>query len=133
MAMAAKADDVDPVNDAIEKYTDMHPAFEQARECKLIVALAAAWAEDDIDGFTDAIFKYDQITKLDNWTASILVSHVEYKYVSLSQWLSPTRTHVTSSFVRDLQLDVKKALKGETAGSAAVGDGDESDDDLDLS
>jgi len=39
----------------------------------LIEACAKAFDDDDVDAFTDHVFAYDKIYKLDNWTASLLL------------------------------------------------------------
>ena len=73
--------------EALEKYVDMHPAFENAREFKFLkvrcsfcdlIALISCWAvfcvqslleafqKDDLDSFTDIVAKFDAVIKLVN-------------------------------------------------------------------
>lgn len=61
------------VTKAIEKYKDMFPAFEDSRECKFLENAVKAFDEDDIEAFTGHVFKFDQVLKLDNWQASLLL------------------------------------------------------------
>jgi alpha-soluble NSF attachment protein len=76
---AKKWDGEDDVNeefkeltDALEKYKTNHPAFDDSRECKFIEQLFKMYAEADVEKFTDVMFKYDKIYKLDKWFSSIL-------------------------------------------------------------
>lgn len=58
---------------ALEKYKDMHAQFENSREFVLLNKLCAAYDEADAEKYTDAVFEYDQISKLDPWKSSILL------------------------------------------------------------
>ena len=73
LVLAAKKNDMEPVEKAVEKYKDMLPQLDGTREVKLIEDLAAAFKEDDMDLYSDTVFKYDEIYKLDNWTAKVLL------------------------------------------------------------
>lgn len=59
---------------ALARYVEQHPQFSLQREYKLMTDLSKAFNDDDLDKFTDVIFKYDQVTKLDNATAKMLLS-----------------------------------------------------------
>jgi len=72
--LGAKAGDVSGVADAVTKYKNMSAAFDGTRECKLIESLDAAYAASDVQKFTDHLFAYDRISKLDNWTSTLLLS-----------------------------------------------------------
>ncbi|KAI1083812.1 TPR-like protein [Whalleya microplaca] len=65
--------DMVAANRAIEKYRDMDPTFPSNREHQLLVDLAAAIEAGDQDQFTDKLFQYDQMSKLDKWKTTILV------------------------------------------------------------
>jgi alpha-soluble NSF attachment protein len=71
--LCAKAQDMKVLEDKLERYKDQHPAFDGDRSSKLIEACAKAFEDDDVDAFTDHVFAYDKIYKLDNWTASLLL------------------------------------------------------------
>lgn len=58
---------------ALDKYKDMHAQFETSREYGLLNKCCAAYDEADADKFTEAVFDYDQISKLDAWKSSILL------------------------------------------------------------
>jgi alpha-soluble NSF attachment protein len=74
LVLCAKSGDMKVLEDKLEKYKDQHPAFDGDRSCKLIEACAKAFEDDDVDAFTDQVFSYDKIYKLDNWTASLLLT-----------------------------------------------------------
>jgi len=61
------------VEKAIEKYKDMYPAFDGSRECKFLEDIVKAFDEGDTEAFTGCVFKFDQVLKLDNWQASMLL------------------------------------------------------------
>ncbi|KAI2784096.1 TPR-like protein [Daldinia loculata] len=65
--------DMVAANRALEKYRDQDPTFPSTREHQLLVDLAAAIEAGDQDQFTDKLFQYDQLSKLDKWKTTILV------------------------------------------------------------
>ncbi|KAI1802736.1 TPR-like protein [Daldinia bambusicola] len=65
--------DMVATNRALEKYRDQDPTFPSTREHQLLVDLAAAVEAGDQDQFTDKLFQYDQLSKLDKWKTTILV------------------------------------------------------------
>jgi len=73
LVMGAKNGDSSNVIPAIEKYKDLHPAFDGCRECKFIENVTQAYQEDDIKKFVDVVFNYDKIYKLDNWISGLLL------------------------------------------------------------
>ena len=58
---------------AVQKYTEMFPQFADARECKLVKKLMDAVEEENADAFTDAVKEYDSISRLDQWTTTMLL------------------------------------------------------------
>jgi len=73
LVVCAKTGDMKVLEDKLEKYKDQHPAFDGDRSCKLIESCMKAFDDDDVEAFTDQVFSYDKIYKLDNWTASLLL------------------------------------------------------------
>ncbi|OTB11982.1 hypothetical protein K445DRAFT_77299 [Daldinia sp. EC12] len=65
--------DMVATNRALEKYRDQDPTFPSTREHQLLVDLATAVEAGDQDQFTDKLFQYDQLSKLDKWKTTILV------------------------------------------------------------
>jgi alpha-soluble NSF attachment protein len=58
---------------ALERYREMDPAFATAREHLLLTDLCEAVEAKSQDQFTDKLFQFDQINKLDKWKTTILV------------------------------------------------------------
>jgi alpha-soluble NSF attachment protein len=58
---------------AIQKYAEMDASFVSQRENLLLNDLYQAFEQGDADAFTDRLFQYDQISKLDKWKTSMLV------------------------------------------------------------
>ncbi|KAG6068996.1 hypothetical protein E4U32_006046 [Claviceps aff. humidiphila group G2b] len=58
---------------ALEKYVVLDPSFASQREYMLLSDLCEALEQQSQDVFTDKLFQYDQICKLDNWKTTILV------------------------------------------------------------
>lgn len=58
---------------AVQRYIEMFPQFADARECKLVQKIMAALEEENADAFTDAVKEYDSISRLDQWTTTILL------------------------------------------------------------
>jgi len=73
LVLCAKQGDMKMLEEKLDRYKDQHPAFDGDRSCKLIEACMKAFDDDDVDGFTEQVFAYDKIYKLDNWTASLLL------------------------------------------------------------
>ena len=51
----------------------MFPAFADSREFKLVQKLLDKLETGDIDGFSEAVAEYDQVSRLDPWFTSILL------------------------------------------------------------
>lgn len=58
---------------ALERYTDMDPGFASQREFMLLSDLCEAVEAQDQEQFTDKLYQFDQISKLDKWKTTILV------------------------------------------------------------
>ena len=58
---------------ALDKYTEMDPTFQGQREFTLLSQLLAAIEKGDQEEFTDQLFQYDQVSKLDRWKTTMLV------------------------------------------------------------
>ncbi|KAI1460760.1 TPR-like protein [Annulohypoxylon moriforme] len=65
--------DMVAANRALEKYRDLDPTFPSTREHQLLTDLAGAIEAGDQDQFTDKLFQFDQMSKLDKWKTTILV------------------------------------------------------------
>ncbi|KAI1418237.1 TPR-like protein [Hypoxylon sp. FL1857] len=65
--------DMVAANRALEKYRDLDPTFPSTREYQLLTDLVAAIEAGNQDQFTDKLFQYDQMSKLDKWKTTILV------------------------------------------------------------
>ncbi|KAL9061606.1 MAG: hypothetical protein Q9162_000138 [Coniocarpon cinnabarinum] len=60
-------------NRALESYRQMDPSFVQQREHQLLVDLAEKVEQNDGEGFSDKLFQYDQMSKLDQWKTTMLL------------------------------------------------------------
>lgn len=58
---------------AIDKYVEMDPSFQGQRECALLNDLLETMEKNDQEEFTDKLFQYDQVSKLDRWKTTMLV------------------------------------------------------------
>lgn len=65
--------DMVAVRRALERYREMDPAFATQRECMLLSDLCEAVEDQSQEQFTDKLFQFDQISKLDKWKTTILV------------------------------------------------------------
>jgi len=66
-------DDIKEVEEAMNKYKDMFPAFEGSREGDLLDNCIEAFKDQDYDAFTNHCRNYDRISKFNDWTASLLL------------------------------------------------------------
>ena len=55
------------VSRALDSYGEIDPSFQQTREHMLVVDLAEAVNEGDSEKFSEKLFQYDQLSKLDKW------------------------------------------------------------------
>ncbi len=51
----------------------MDPTFTQTRECQLLVDVTAAIKAGDADKFTDHLYQFDRMQKLEKWHTTILL------------------------------------------------------------
>jgi len=58
--------------DAVSRYKDQFPAFETSKECKFMDKILPFFEERDADSFSDAVFDYDNMYKLDKWKMELL-------------------------------------------------------------
>lgn len=58
---------------ALERYREMDPQFGAQREHMLLTDLCEAVEAKSQEQFTDKLFQFDQISKLDKWKTTILV------------------------------------------------------------
>lgn len=58
---------------ALEKYLELDPAFAREREYQLLVDLSAAVKAGDQQTFTDRLFDYDRLSRLDKWKTTMCV------------------------------------------------------------
>jgi alpha-soluble NSF attachment protein len=65
--------DIVAVQRALAKYQELDPGFAAQREFALLTDLTAAVEKGKQDEFTDKLFQYDQISKLDKWKTTILL------------------------------------------------------------
>ncbi|KAF0299327.1 Alpha-soluble NSF attachment protein [Amphibalanus amphitrite] len=64
--------DVINANNALTRYQEMYPAFQDSRECKLIKSISTHLEEENVDAFTETVTEYDSISRLDQWTTMML-------------------------------------------------------------
>jgi alpha-soluble NSF attachment protein len=57
----------------VQRYMEEGVKFPQTRECQLLNQILDAWDHQDTDAFTDAVYQFGQITKLDKWKTNILL------------------------------------------------------------
>jgi alpha-soluble NSF attachment protein len=58
---------------ALDKYREMDPSFPSQREHQLLVDLVQAMEAGDQEMYTEKLFAYDQMSKLDKWKTAILL------------------------------------------------------------
>ncbi|KAK3683534.1 soluble NSF attachment protein [Podospora appendiculata] len=57
----------------LDKYREKDPQFASQRECQLLSDLVEAVEAGDQEAFTDKLYAYDQMSKLDKWKTEMLV------------------------------------------------------------
>lgn len=58
---------------AVERYVEIDGSFTGSREEELLRKIVAAVGEGDVEAFTNAVYTYDSISKLDDWKTSVLL------------------------------------------------------------
>ena len=59
---------------ALESYRALDPTFPSTREHQLLVDLAEAVEQGDQEVFSDKLFQFDSLSKLDKWKTTLLLS-----------------------------------------------------------
>ncbi|KAK5073151.1 vesicular-fusion protein S17 [Lithohypha guttulata] len=67
------ANDIVATKRALQQYTEMDHTFQSTRENMLLNDLVEAVDQGDQDGFTDKLFMFDQLSKLDKWKTTLLL------------------------------------------------------------
>jgi len=63
---------IDHLQSKFEEYKDLVPSLDGSRECKFVEQLYQAFVDDDIEAFTNIIYKYNEIYKLDDFSTRLL-------------------------------------------------------------
>lgn len=71
--MCHAVDDQVEATRALERYRELDPSFVGSREDELLGKIVAAIADTDVEAFTNAVYEFDSISKLDDWKTSILL------------------------------------------------------------
>jgi alpha-soluble NSF attachment protein len=58
---------------AVESYGSMDGTFPTSREGQLLQAVASSVDDGDVDAFTNAVYDYDSLSKLDDWKTGVLL------------------------------------------------------------
>lgn len=64
----------DDARNAVERYEGVFPTFIDTRECQLMKDLLEAAEKDNIDDYTEAVKKYDSVSRIDSWLTAILLA-----------------------------------------------------------
>lgn len=72
LCIGAKANSMREAEDALEGYCDLSDLYAGTREAKLIKALIDAFENSSTESFEDAIFAYNDISKLNPWQTDLL-------------------------------------------------------------
>ena len=64
--------DVSSAKNALTRYQEMHPDFQDTRECRLVQCIFTHLEEQNLDAFTETAFEFDSVSRLDTWTAMML-------------------------------------------------------------
>lgn len=73
LASSSPRQELEPVRKAVEKYLDLLPQLDGTRELKLVQTCLDHFEQDNVDAFTDAVFDYDSVYKLDDLIAKTLL------------------------------------------------------------
>ncbi|ODM93922.1 Soluble NSF attachment protein [Orchesella cincta] len=58
---------------ALERYGDMYPGFQDSREFKLMKSLSASVENEDPESFTETLKEYDSISRLESWYTTLFL------------------------------------------------------------
>jgi alpha-soluble NSF attachment protein len=73
-AQQAQMNDLDPITHQLNRYVEMCPDLEGSREHTLIEILITDFNEDETENFSSHIEEFDQISPLDPWMITALLS-----------------------------------------------------------
>jgi alpha-soluble NSF attachment protein len=65
--------DLVATNRALESYRDIDPTFTSTRENQLLTDLTEAVEHGDQEAFSDKLFQFDQLSRLDKWKTALFV------------------------------------------------------------
>jgi alpha-soluble NSF attachment protein len=65
--------DVLNAKQAVDRYVDMYPAWQDSRECKFVKTLTQTIEDEDIDAFTEAVQEFDSISRMEQWYTTLLL------------------------------------------------------------
>jgi alpha-soluble NSF attachment protein len=54
----------------LERYQELDFTFGGSRECQFLTDLTTAFEDFNLDDFTDHVYNYDNVSKLDAWKTS---------------------------------------------------------------
>jgi hypothetical protein len=74
---------------ALDTYREIDPGFQQTREHMLAVDLAEAINEGDSEKFSEKLFQYDQMSKLDKWKTCVFSPLVPCPFSPQQQDVTP--------------------------------------------
>lgn len=65
--------DIVGVQRALEKYLEMDSTFGTSREGRLLDSIVKAVEEGNVDAFTNHVYDFDNVSKLDEWKTTVLL------------------------------------------------------------
>lgn len=65
--------DIVNIRNAIDKYQELDLSFSGTRECKFLQDLADAIEEGEVQKFTEVVYQFDSMTRLDPWKTTLLL------------------------------------------------------------
>jgi alpha-soluble NSF attachment protein len=65
--------DLVATNRALESYREIDNTFATTRENKLLTDLTQAVEQGDPEAFSDSLFQFDQLSKLDKWKTTLFL------------------------------------------------------------
>lgn len=57
----------------VERYKEKDPSFASQRECQLLSDLTEAIEAGNLEAFTEKLYAYDQMSRLDKWKTEMLI------------------------------------------------------------
>jgi len=73
LATGATIGDMKHAASTLEQFKLMYARFDSSRECKLLDDIVVEWDKKDAEAFTNIVADYDQVSKLESWTATALL------------------------------------------------------------